>query len=211
MKEYIFKKGELNSLNNINQDLKTVFTAYALCNNGVCVGVPILHKGFHHGVTPYTFPEINYETHMVIIESADLFKCIKDNKKDIIGYRIDDRDGLSLITNTVSFPIGSVLSIDKIAAKPFIEMEKNIPDYDETYPPEGLKITNVEDMVKNQIVNISISKYRTRISREVIPGLKKNHTVVVGFTDIDDMTFGLHLIAERACVRTKHIYKCLYI
>ena len=209
MQEYIFNKGELNSLNNLNQDIKTIFKTYAIIGNTIS-GAPILRKGTHHTLTQYVFPAVNTETHIVVIESGDLFQCIKTDKKNIKGYRIEDNGDLYLIGDSVSFPIGYVLNKDSIAAKPFIESVKSLFQ-EQTVSTVKLTEDDVEDLVKNAMKPIQSNQYRTRITREVIPGLKKTHDVFISFSDIDDKTFGLHIVANRATCVSYHSYKCLYV
>lgn len=209
MKEYIFKKGELNSLNNLNQDLKTVFKTYSLIGNMIS-GVPLLGKGTHHALTQYIFPDLCSETHILVIESDPLFKCIKTDKKNIGGYRVGDNDDLYLFTDTETYHIGYVIKRDSIAAEPYMKSLK-LYCHNNTVTTIKLSSEDVEDLVKNSLKHIQSDKYRTRITREVIPGLKKTHDVYLGFSNIDEKTFGFHITTNRATCITYHSYKCLYV
>ena len=211
MQKHTFAKGELKSLNDLNQDLKSIFTVYALCRHNICVGTPILHKGFHFGTTKSVLPGIDYSNTVVVIDSVKLFQAVKNNKKDISGYVINDSI-LNLFSKDSLFEIGRVISVDSYEANRYIKPLESIPELKlSELHLKQLSPLVVENLVKNEIHNISDDKYRTRISREVIPGLKKSHNVFAGFSDIDDYTFRLYIRANRSCVDTMHVYKCLYI
>ena len=211
MEKYIFKKGELNSLNNINQDLKTIFSTYALCESGLCVGENVLNKGIHWCTTEYKLPGM-VSTDIPVINSTNVYQAVKSNKKDIIGYAIKDNKDIVLITNSsAEHKIGVVMAKTDIAFAPYDKKICDISSIPQSIKHIELSEDDVEDMVKNDMKNISWSKYRTRITREVIPGLKKSHTVSICFSDINDSIFNLMILTSRATITSTHVYKCIYI
>lgn len=213
---YIFKKGELNSLNNLNQDLKTIFSSYMLITTEVmfpvayCIGENIASRGKHLCHTEYSFPGIEIGFVVQII-SDKLFQCIKNNKKNIIGYEIIDSD-IFLISETEKWEFGIVHKLDSKACKEAIPKLESILETIST-EPSTIKLTDddVLDLTKNEMLNISKDKYRTRITREIIPGLKKTHTVTIRFSNIDNSLFLLSIDVERSTCVSHHVYTCVYI
>ena len=62
-------------------------------------------------------------------------------------------------------------------------------------------------------MNIHRDKYKTRITKEVIPGLKKSHDVVLDFFDHnkDKSLFYLGIKVRRGYCTSYHIYTCLHM
>lgn len=214
--KYIFKKGELNSLNKLNQDLKTIYKTYVLVGTGTfnCIGEPVINKGKHICKTSYIFPNIDMNQYLVSVNSTKVFQAIKDNKKSIIGYDVIDGDIYFISEGDNKWQIGSL--------SPCYEFvyNKYAPQFFESvslYTPSIYNVKLSEDdvikLTQNEYLNISCDKFRTRITREVIPGLKKSNTVSIHFSEIPDSPnlFRLIIDVARASVKSIHMYTCLYI
>lgn len=213
--KYEFKKGELNKLNNLNQDLKTIFNNYILLDNGFIYGDSILHKGSHMVYTDFKMFFTGFDNYVFRINSKDLFETIKDNKKIISFITVIDNilylggeDSLFKIGDMIPFKWDCTGLNDYLSLINLLANEKIDSD---TY----VELTNeaVIDLIGNLYINIKRDKYKTRITKEVIPGLKKSHEVVIEFFDHtkDKTLFYLGIKVKRASCTSYHIYTCLHM
>ena len=214
--KYEFKKGELNKLNNLNQDLKTIFNNYIILDNGFIYGDSILHKGSHMVHTQFKIFFDYPDGYVLRINSKDFFETIKNNKKDISFISIDDNklylgreDSLFKIGDLIQFR-WSQLSNELIEYMSLVNM---MIDNDNPKTFVTLSTDEVIELVDNMFINIRRDKYKTRITKEVMPGLKKSHEVVLDFFDHtkDKSLFYLGIKVRRAYCTSYHIYTCLHM
>ena len=205
--DHEFLKGELNKFHGINQELKNIFTDYYMDTTQFIHGTNKLHKGKHFVVTEYKFP-FNFSDDVYLkLDSASIFEAIGKNKKHIKSFKIDN--DVMLYGDEYSATIGNVVN------KAFI----NKPNIDDMVLNDSfdnnIELTSdaVERLVKNAYININKDGFRTRITKEVIPGLKKSHDISISFSkhETDRSLFYLIIKADRTVLTSYHIYTCLYM
>ena len=208
MIDYTFLKGELNKFNNINQELKNIFTDYYMDNTDLIFGTSKLHKGKHFVSCDYRFPfEFNDDIYLQF-QSQSVFEAVSKNKKYIKSLRINNN--IVLYGDEFAADIGSYINKSFVTAKTNLNLELLDKSPDVTM---DLTSDAVEKLVKNAYINISEGKYRTRITKEIIPGLKKSHNISLAFIghSTDKSLFHLLVKADRGVLTSCHIYTCLYM
>jgi len=213
---YEFKKGELNAFNDVNQDLKTVFDIYYLFNDGYVIGDPKLGKGKHFGLTEFKM-FFDYPVDSVLkLESKVIFDTVSKNKKIIKSIDIIDNVVYLIGENNLNVNIGELININSVKNNllDILSLSKNVlnPDRINAYSHIRLSEDDVSDMY-SAFVNISEDIYRTRLTKEVLPGLKKSHTVDIYLFDHekDEGLFYLLLKSTRKKCDTYHLYLCLHM
>lgn len=211
MKIYTENKKEVTKLYNTNQDIKNIFSEYTILPNGLTIGIPILEKGSHCILNGYELPNIDEKNIMIepfIYSSKQIFDSIKENKK-IIDSIVLIKNTLSFLSSTTSqiFEIGRVMNSSD--SKTF---DNNMVEFDRAKERKWLSLSedDVKDLVGNKIIEIKEDKYRTRISRELMPGLKKSHSVSISFEESTNEIFKIIIMVQRAYVTSIHIYSALY-
>lgn len=213
--EYIFKKGELNKLFDLNQDLKNIFSNYLIFNNSLIIGTNKLHKGKHFVISEYRVPFDHVEGTIYNIDSRMVFDSVSKNKKNITSIIIDDNK-IYIKGEDLLFQIGDCIFKESHKIKEeinshihFVEMISQ-DKYDVAI---GLSEENVNDLIKNEYININEKKYRTRITKEIIPGLKKQHkvSIILYKHDVDKQLFHLAIKVIRDKNISYHIYTCLFM
>lgn len=225
VQEYEFKKSEINKLFDLNQDLKHIFTEYYIypCTN-IIIGTNTLHKGQHFVLSPFEFYMELPENAVIKLNSKDIFTAINKNKKNIKKIAIynndDESKDICLLGDKQLFVIGKVLSIDdpELSTPSFLfeyirSLLKNESDGIYLDNTILLKDTVVEDLVANAYHDVHEDVFTTRITKEVIPGLKKSHKVFLFFTKhcTDNTMFHLGIRVERGTCISYHTYCCLYM
>lgn len=213
---YEFKKGELNKFNDLNQDLKTVFSTFFLYGDGCVLGESVLHKGKHFAYTNFKMFFEYPEDVILKFNSQAIFKAISDNKKNIKAISIVD-NSIFLIGDSIDpIIIGDVINVNLILENTSedIMLFHRILNRD-SHGVDVVQLTtdDVHRLVKNEFINITQHKYRTRITREVVPGLKKSHELILDFCKHDTDKTLFHLIIKsirKSCV-TYHWYTCLFM
>lgn len=207
-------KGFIKSLNDFNQDMKTIFSEYYIYPDGRVISESKNNKydiGKHFCITDYKFLE-EYKDYIIHFNSDIIYRTIKDNKKDI-KYICVENGIIKFIGDKLDIDIGTVIHMNGIKSltilDPIYNMSTDI----------GFNVKNVDfefstddviDMVENKYKNISYESYRCRITREVIPGLKKSHSIAFTFNDMDDDNlFCMNIIAKRATLTSIHSYTCI--
>ena len=207
---YTFNKGEVKKLNDFNQEAKNIFAEYTLYNEGkriICVGINGKPGyGSHHIITnndgKYSVLSELIAKKPLSVDSKVLFKTISTRKSTkILQAKTDDLFELcgSDFTDTVG--ISHVYKYDKL-------FEFN----DETKDIMKLSSDSVEDLCNNKfLIYNESSKYRTRITRGLIPGLKKSHEIFIGVTDDPNnkKLYRLTIVNSRNDIMSFHNYTCV--
>lgn len=207
---YEFKKGELNKLFNLNQNLKNIFTQYYILNDGMIVGINKLQKGKHFVISEYRLP-FNNNRLIYEIDSKQLFDAVNKNKKKITSLSVENNK-IYLNTDDTLFIIGEVITNKTIDIDQYVEVLTKLSSDDFEV---GIKLSedNNEALIKNDYINIDEGKYRTRITKEVIPGLKKSHdvSIVLYNHSTDKQLFHMTIKVIRDKDISYHIYTCLFM
>lgn len=211
MKIFTQNKKDVTKLYNFNQDIKNIFSEYTILPGGLTLGTPILEKGKHYVLNGYELPNIDEKNLMIepfIYSSKQIFDNIKENKK-IIDSIVLDKNTLYFLSSTTDqiFNIGRVMNSSDTKM-----VDKNMIKFDISKERKWLVLSedDVKSLVGNQIIEIVDDKYKTRISRELMPGLKKSHSVTISFDDVSDEIFKIIISVQRTYLTSIHIYSALY-
>jgi len=220
--KYELKKGEINKLHDLNQELKNIYNEYYLTKDGYIFGDSKLNKGKHFGITEFIwyfdFPVIdnNAETLLKLIPQ-NIFTAVSKNKKNLQYIKVDEDHKVYLSGENLEEDIligefhSGINTIEELNnAKAFINSDMN-----GSYMENSMMLTkdSVEKLVGNEFINIAEDKYRTRITKEIAPGLKKSHVMYLFFFDNPDdkKLFHLGVKIERGSCISYHKYTCLYM
>lgn len=206
----------INKLNNLNQEAKNIFKRYFLYPDGKILARSddyATKKGCHIGQTDYKFPIAEVQDKIIYLTSSQIFRVIKENKKQIKSMNIHDDGNIYLYTNDMKYSIGQVIDNDNKLLNDVISFDPNEKSIcDSTSVIEE----TVYNLVKNDWIIISYMsygmkvEYKTRLTRELLPGLKKTHEVYFNFGECDQDTFYTYLKVVRGKVMvTYHRYRCV--
>ena len=170
-----FEKGQVKQIYDFNQEAKNIFDHYRFRHDNIVIGQNNF-IGKHYIESGFKL----YEGKVVqVFDSRDLYELLKTGRKDIIeweyknnGFYINDKIfGYTLDDGSPSYdwPIVRIL----VLAKQFNESQYII----------NLSEDDIYDLTKNKIIDLKCEQYMSRISRKIIPGLKKSHKVQIRFYD----------------------------
>lgn len=217
-------KKQSAKLYNLNQDLKTVFQTYNISKDGIypsgiCHYIKdgyVLRTGEHYAlITDKSISDIiDYD---ICIDSKKLYKFYSSYKKYVTNISLHDEDiiintnGLdkSEYTNVIGYRCGDIQK-SLFESLPLYNDDK---DMIKNFKPNIiLSEDEIINLVKNGNMFLKDAEFTTRITRELIPGLKKTHKVEVMFHHLPEGNmFRCIIKAERSTVTTFHLYKCLYV
>lgn len=211
--KYTFKKGEFNKFNNVNQDMKHLFTRYTLYNN-IVIGDNVDEYGKHFAKVDYKLPNLP-DNILITIDSAKLFDTQKEHKKNIIGYSIINEELFLTMQGMDDIQIGHARDVNGLATTKLKLELKEAKEFIDT-PRQYIKLTD-EDMenlleFKTKIV-IKSGPFKVFITKDTVPNIKKSDYVDVSFSKTNNSTVFQMII--RICrggtTITHHVYRCLYM
>lgn len=214
MFRYELKKGELNKLNNLNQDLKTIFNEYTL-NDHCIIGDSILYKGNHSAHS--NFKMFFEYSGKITLDSKALFKAIKDSKKYIQYIDIDDTNTIFLSGDNISsIAVGKLSEYSAFENIANNKIQSLIMQSCNSSCHTKVKLSKDEiiHLIENGYLYISKDDYRLpKFTKEVIPGLKKSTEITLYFFnhEKDNTLFYLLIKATRETCISYHQYTCLYM
>ena len=211
--KYTFKKGEFNKFNNVNQDMKHIFTRYTLYNN-IVIGDASDEYGKHYAKVDYKLPDLP-DNILITIDSAKLFDTQKEYKKNIIGYSIVNEELFLTMQGMEDIQIGHARNVNGLAATK-LKLELNSAKEFINTPREYINLTD-EDMenlleFKTKIV-IKSGPFKVFITKDTVPNIKKSDYVDVAFSKTNNSTvFQMVIrICRGSTTITHHVYRCLYM
>lgn len=209
---------DLKVINDLNQVLKKVYKRYTIFSNGFIIPTTtedsMVSGGIHFSIIP---PEtvkklqdifnlnLTSDTYSLIVEldASAVFKAIKDNKKDL--------SSLSFIDNHIYFQGKDMYPIG------FVQQDSNV----ETYLKKVLELHTLFDLVElseevveslsnNNMAILGKEEYKVRLTKEVIPNLKKDMLVHIGFrNDSEPTLFQIMIKTTKNDISSFHFYKCI--
>lgn len=218
-KTIIDKKGIISPLYKFNQDVKNIFTEYIVFPSGMTVGVPKLEKGFHFVIDGFDISEyINKNIFGIRYNSKSIFDGLKIDKKNTDGLSISNDSDIYYYNSSEKKCIGEnigIIHINEMSIpkhlSPFVSM--NFNKFNEIVtgftPQISLNKDDVKALVGNEIINIDAEQYSTRISRELIPGLKKSDKVFIDFIDVNGLLYQIIIKAIRSSTTSFHCYTAI--
>lgn len=206
----------LKRLNDINQDAKTIFgDSFTLYPNGI-IEMDDNQNRFMTG-THYGLCEINnlgFNPIALSFNSRNYYRIMKNIKKtNISGLEINDYGDVDIVFTGIAdsdllvTEKGIVVKIiPRILTSVITENTPSISfNLDGFY---DIGDETVVSLVENARYYVDINGYRCRITKQLIPGLKKSHKVYakIESTDTDDIGL-LTMIVNRGSIKTFHQYK----
>lgn len=211
--DYEFKKGEFNKFNEVNQNMKHLFTQYSIYN-GLVFGDYLPEQGKHYAKINYNLPEL-LDNALITINSVVLFNTQKDYKKNIKGYKIENENLYLVMTDMDDVLIGTSIDFDGLAAtkkQKSYEEADNIINDSRLYIP--LSDSDIEDMVVYKTkITIAHDKFKVYLTKDIIPNVKKTDYIDISFSETNIKTvFQMIIRINRGgTILTHHVYRCLYI
>lgn len=203
----------INAINNINQILKNTFESFILDDKGVIFeSVNKLELGYH-----MAFSDLNKylcvpEGKMIKISASELFKAIKDRKKELSGYGIAENI-VHFITDTGDrIIIGKVLS-DKEAYDVVNKSETFINIWDNANEHNQINEDDKELLLNKEILTKEHQEYKMILSHKLLPQLKKSENVMIHIhqSQNENMFVGIFEMYHKLGIKTIHFYKFLKI
>lgn len=196
-----FVKGQVKQIYDFNQEAKNIFDNYMFMNNNLVIGDNNL-IGKHYidcGFTLYNEPVIQG------FDSRDLYELLKTGRKDISEYEY--KNEMFYINNK---PFGYTFAELNKYDWSCIRMLTFVQQFNESQYIINLSEDDIYDLTKNKILDLKCDQYMSRISRKIIPGLKKSHKVQIRFYD-DSLSnvFRMHIKVDRKVLVSNHIYQCI--
>lgn len=214
MKRIDVTSKELKKLNDLNQIIKKVYSRYVLIPEGFI----LQFKEFTAtkvGGTHYYFYELMDKMYELIPEkkpvvlfSQEIFTTMRDKKKEMKGIVLDD-DGNLYIEGEQLYQIGFIIK----EPEPLLGEELK-----HAHELRGLLYTKmdnelVERMLVNDIIRLVVDKYRVRLVKTLIPNIKKDLDIFVGFQQNSEMEELFHVVLSAALMDYKllsyHRYPCV--
>lgn len=198
-----FKKGQVKEIFEFNQEAKHIFNEYMFSTHGVVVGE---HNfiGTHYIEKGFNFQDT---TKVQSFISNEIYELLKKGRKNITEWELSNN-----FLYTVN---GKVFGYDVPYSDNDYFIMTNKPNrFAQSFiaSPYVLNLSedDIYDLTKNKIIDIKCDQYSSRISRKVIPGLKKSHKVQIRFYDSElTNVFYMHIRVDRKVLVSNHIYHCI--
>ncbi|WP_304576745.1 hypothetical protein [Romboutsia ilealis] len=197
----------LKPINDINQIIKHTFVSSIIDDTGVLYqGVSNIELGYHMALTNL-HKHLNIpEGYLLKIHNTELYKIIKDEKKNIVGYMIHE--------DVVAF----ILSDGK--PKVFGQLKSKFDEYGlylDKYKPlleninETIELSDdeIENLVCKQVVVKEHDNKRMILTHKLLPVLKKCDKCTIDIIDLDDNFFIGKFNIYVNDVTTIHCYRFL--
>lgn len=210
----------IKRLNDINQDAKLVFgdlyyidSESNLFTDPKSPNRPTIGKHYAH--IDSEFKIFTYD--IASVNSKNIYRCLKHIKKsDIEGLSLDSDGVLRFVLNV---PEEKLLITEnkksiRIDTEIMRAVDVNIDPPCALLPVGFITLDDdvVESLVKNKTYIVRDDKYSCRITKSVIPGLKKSHKVFASLRESTDPSILLlRFIVNRATMVTYHEYKVFNI
>lgn len=205
-------KKQIKLLNDLNQIAKKVFARYYLFSDGFLIPSPgerQIKGGFHFCVSPTTQDILNIfelSEQVVYIDSVNLYKAVKDNKKVITHITIEASKIYLSDGAEQKFLIGGYHKPTEAVGKNYAKARVKYENSDKH--PVGADM--VESLCANNLVGFSDDTYKVRITKELVPNIKKDLPMSVAFIPVDEEdVFELLLLLKKDEVVNCHLYKCI--
>lgn len=200
------EKNTIKRINNLNQDAKIMFDNFYIGPSGFIYPgndkFQKLLKGHHIAIAKDNpFNDLH-----LILNADHIYTTIKDNKKDLKNIYLDNTE-IGFIGEN-KYPFGRIISESR--SMKYINndgFELDLNKYNR------LTDKDVQSLVKNGMMELEDGDYRTRITREVIPGAKFTTKILTEvyymFKENEiNYIYELHLACVKENITSFHMYKC---
>jgi len=204
---------DIKKLNEFNQIVKRVFNGIYIFSDGIIMTDPEIgnrvNKGVHFATTSIQPIDNIPSNYYMSLKCDKIFKFIRDNKKNIRYLTIDGGDLYIDLKDESKEIIGRIFDADDNLYLKKRAISNTI-EYHKTH--SSLVSQNViESLSDNEIYTYGDDEYRVRITKELLPALKRDMKVNISFRDeVGDPTlFYIILSVDKGDVITYHMYKCI--
>lgn len=208
----LIDKKQIKLLNDLNQITKKVFARYYIFSDGFLIPSPgerQIKGGFHFCVSPDTqrILEIFELTEQVVyINSNDLYKTVKDNKKIITHILVESSKIYLTDGAETKFVIGGYHKPTEAVGKNYARARVKYENSDKSH----ISAEMVESLCANNIVAFSDDNYKVRLTKELVPNIKKDFPMSIAFIPSDDENvFETLILLKKDEVVNCHLYKCI--
>lgn len=214
----------INLINDMNQDLKAIYKEYTIHHNGRYISSPkqdyVMKTGEHYCVATINGLGEHLGGLGAVIDSANVYRVVKENKKALWGVLCENGDihlcgAHGELIDGADTSIGKYLIIDIGNIAKYTEYKSThdtIMNLAATYEPMyTLTDDEVLSLTKNRPLWVGEKPNHTRITKELLPGLKKTHMVDYSVKSVSADRFTITFRVTRETVTSYHIYQCVPI
>lgn len=214
----------INLINDMNQDLKGIYKEYTIHHNGKYISSPkqdyVMKTGEHYCVAEVNGLGEHLGGLCAVINSADVYRVVKENKKSMWGVLCDNGNicmcsAQGELIDGVDTNIGKYLTFDIDDTAKHTEYKSThntIMTLVATYSPDfTLTDEDVYNLTKNKPLWVGEKPNHTRITKELLPGLKKTHMVDCAVKSVSADRFTITFRVTRETITSFHIYQCVPI
>lgn len=213
MKKAIVSK-DIKIINDVNQVVKKLFHHYVIFPDGMITGhaESKLPYGIHWSTldkdkcdTIFNLLPVNTDF-PIVLDSLTVYTIYKDCKKEMTDIRIDV-DGSIYIVGNIEYKIGFILTdaVDELMfnKKVYEQNMKDLKLEEMAFEASGL-------LMANEMVTYESGEYKIRVTKSVIPNLKKDSVIHIGFIDSNvDGLFESVITMKKDMVNSFHKYQCI--
>lgn len=222
---YIDKTPKLiKSITEFVSDSRAIFDDRCISCSNIIIPASKSTVGYGKHFAQCNFMEMYKTNDAFDINNRNIYRAIKNLKKNIVGFYYDEdiRDitiDFRDVTDNMKIVVENKKAVkitDEFASSIILggdyrnKISKGISINDIYKPDVVLSEDDVISLVKNNTMVIGKDETVVRITRSIIPGLKKSHLVTAMFSEADsDELFELVIRVERASMTSYHIYTCM--
>jgi hypothetical protein len=206
---------DIKVINDFNQISKKIFKNYYIFNNIlVCNNEDAnINKGQHFAFTINNPLNNLLEDKLLYITTDNIFKTIKDQKKNIKQININDDNELFISgDNELKSHIGKIMDhtkMDDNITQLFINANYYIKNSLNTFNFLSKEIK--ESLCDNNLIIYKKDDYKFRLTKELIPNLKVEYPINIVFFDIPQNLDLIEVLicVDRGILKSFHKYICI--
>jgi hypothetical protein len=210
---YELDKKSLKKINDYNQITKKIFKSYIIFENGLIISEDCnssLSNGIHFAYSKIDWDFFNTDKKVMRIYTDVIFKCIKDNKKEIQNIVVEN-DLIYFHGEKLNIKFGEYLN--ELTEKQ-IELKQFTTNYINnisTYNIQQIDDKNVLSLCENNLETIIYDKFKLRLTQKVIPDLKNTYNMSLNCIDLnkDKLFETIFHINRDDIITTYHKYTCI--
>jgi hypothetical protein len=216
----MFNKDNIKMLEIINQNCKYLFDKYIILSSKIIIGFydnKSLNKGIHYaGLMNGCFDDfqlINLDPLYIVFNANHIFQIFKTTKKsDLQTYSvIINQSGITCLSSPkleTPLIIGESITLSS-------DDECNYLKELEVFDVEGESIviseSTIGDLLNNKVRILEYAKYKIRITKELLPNLKKDDTVAINMINLKNNLIKIRftIFKNKTNMMTYHIYTAI--